>query len=169
MSEYALRAVLTGRDQGREVMRGQILPFIGKLLEAGKRVAVSAMEEEDLKSVRQRNYYHRCVLVEIAEKATVNGEKFDMKVWKEHFRKTFLGSKWVIDKDPMTGKKKRYKVRISTEDLGVKAYSKPEFHICNRYHDFTVKVRPGTPPSPQAGDKETWYRDRYLRCYSRAW
>jgi hypothetical protein len=30
----------------------------------------------------------------------------------------------VVIKDPMTGKRKRRKVRISTEDLGVKAYSK---------------------------------------------
>ena len=47
-----------------------------------------------------------------------------MQVWKEHFRETFVGSKWKVTTDPMTGKKKRRKVRISTEDLGVKAYSK---------------------------------------------
>jgi hypothetical protein len=124
VSQYALNVTLTGPDQGREVIRGQVLPFVGSLIEAGKRVAIMAMEEEDSKSVKQRNYYHKCVLVEIAEQAIVNGEHFDMKVWKEHFRKLYVGSKWVYDKDPMTGKKKRYKVRISTEDLGIRAYSK---------------------------------------------
>lgn len=124
MNQHALNVTLTGPDQGRQVMSRTVLPFIGKLIEAGKRVVVTATEEEDAKSVKQRNYYHKCVLVEIAEKAIVNGEKFDMKVWKEYCRERFLGARWVILTDPMTGKKKRRKVRISTEDLGVKAYSK---------------------------------------------
>jgi hypothetical protein len=124
VSEYAFQATLTGPDQGREVVRGQLLPFIGKLIDAGKRVAVTAMEEEDSKSIRQRKYYHRYVLFEIAEQAKVNGEKFAMPVWKEHFRELYVGSTWKVYKDPMTGRKKRRKVRISTEDLSVKAYSK---------------------------------------------
>ena len=124
MSEYAFQATLTGPDQGREVVRGQFLPYIGKLIDAGKRVVITAMEEEDSKSIRQRRYYHGYVLVEIAEQAQVNGQKFAMPVWKEHFRELYVGSTWKVIKDPMTGKKKRRKVRISTEDLNAKAYSK---------------------------------------------
>jgi hypothetical protein len=124
VNEYAFQATLTGPDQGREVVRGQLLPYIGKLIDAGKRVAITAMEEEDSKSMRQRKYYHGVVLVEIAEQAKVNGEKFAMPVWKEHFRELYVGSIWKVYKDPMTGRKKRRKVRISTEDLSVKAYSK---------------------------------------------
>jgi hypothetical protein len=58
VNEYAFQATLTGPDQGREVVRGQLLPYIGKLIDAGKRVAITAMEEEDSKSMRQRKYYH---------------------------------------------------------------------------------------------------------------
>ena len=124
MNEFAFTATLTGPDQGRDVVRSQLLPYIGKLIDAGKRVAITAMEEEDSKSIRQRRFYHRYVLVEIAEQAKVNGEKFAMPVWKEHFREQYVGSAWKVYKDPMTGKKKRRKIRVSTEDLGVRAYSK---------------------------------------------
>ena len=124
MTDQALCLTLGEPDQAREAVRNHFLPYIGKLIDAGKRVAITAMEEEDSKSIRQRNYYHRCVLVEIAEQAIVHGQKFDMPVWKEHFRETFVGSTWKVTKNPMTGKKMRRKVRISTEDLGVKAYSK---------------------------------------------
>jgi hypothetical protein len=69
MNQYALNVTLTGPDQGREVIRGQVLPFVGSLIEAGKRVVVTAMEEEDSKSVQQRKYFHGVVLKEIAEQA----------------------------------------------------------------------------------------------------
>ena len=124
MSKYAFQATITGPDQGREVVRGQLLPYIGKLIDAGKRVAITAMEEEDSKSIRQRRYYHGVVLVEIAERAAINGQKFDMPVWKNYLRERFVGYRWEVTKNPMTGKKQRRKVRISTEDLSVRAYSK---------------------------------------------
>ncbi len=124
MSQCALHVTLTGPDQGRDVVRGQLLPYIGQLIEAGKRVVVTAMEEEDSKSIRQRNYYHGVVLVEIAEQARIEGQQFDAPVWKNYLRERFVGYRWEVTKNPMTGKKQRRKVRISTEDLGIKAYSK---------------------------------------------
>lgn len=124
MNNQALCLTLIEPNQGRDAVRAQFLPFVGKLLEAGKRVAITACEEEDAKSIQQRRYYHRYVLVEIAEQAKVNGEKFDMKVWKDYFREKFVGYRWVVMKDPFSGKKLRRKVRISSEELGVRAYSK---------------------------------------------
>lgn len=124
MNNQALSLTLIEPNQGRDAVRAQFLPFVGKLLEAGKRVAITACEEEDAKSIQQRRYYHRYVLVEIAEQARVNGETFDMKVWKDYFREKFVGYRWVVMKDPFSGKKLRRKVRISTEELGVRAYSK---------------------------------------------
>ncbi|MCL2887466.1 MAG: hypothetical protein FWF20_11980, partial [Betaproteobacteria bacterium] len=41
-----------------------------------------------------------------------------------HFRKEYLGSKTKTFTNPMTGRKSRRRVRISTEDLGIRAYSK---------------------------------------------
>ena len=124
MNDQMLSLTLIGPDQARQAVRAQFLPFVGKLLDAGKRVAITAVEEDDAKSILQRNFYHRCVLVEIAEQAKVNGQQFDMQVWKDYFREKFIGYKWVVMKNPMNGKKLRRKVRISSEDFGVKAYSK---------------------------------------------
>ena len=82
------------------------------------------MPEEDAKTIRQRGYYHRVVLTEISEQAVANGQHFPMPVWKEYFRAKYLGYKRKVYKDPMTGKKVWRNERVSSEDLGVKAYSK---------------------------------------------
>ena len=124
MNDQMLSLTLLNQEQGRESVRAHFLPFICKLLEAGKRVVITASEEGDAKSIQQRNYYHRCVLVEMAEQAVVNGEKFEMKVWKDYCRERFIGYKLIVMIDPMNKKKLRRKVRISSEDLKVKAYSK---------------------------------------------
>jgi hypothetical protein len=90
---------------------------------AGNRLEMEIRLFEDAKSDRQRAYYHKAVLTEIAKQAKVNGQTFPMAVWKEHFRSVYLGFKTVTCVNPMTGKKSRRRVRKSTEDLGVKAYS----------------------------------------------
>ena len=59
----------------------------------------------------------------IAQQAAPNGVKFPMQVWKEHFRSEFLGFKTVTTTNPLTRKKSRKRVRVSTEDLGVKGYA----------------------------------------------
>lgn len=91
-------------------------------LSAGRPVDLEARLHEDVKTDKQRKYLHGYVLMTIARQAIVNGQKFDLKTWKEHFRSEFLGFKTVTTKNPMTGKKVRRRVRVSTEDLGVKGY-----------------------------------------------
>ena len=61
------------------------------------------------------------VLTEIALYARPNGQQFPMRTWKEHFRKEWLGHKTVTNINPITGRKHRTRVRVSTEDLGIKA------------------------------------------------
>lgn len=78
---------------------------------------------EDAKTDRQRRYYHGVVLKTIAQQARPNGEQHALAVWKEYFRAEYLGYKTVTTKNPITGKKIRRRVRVSTEDLGVKGYS----------------------------------------------
>ena len=46
-----------------------------------------------------------------------------MEIWKEFYRKKFLGSRYVMQKLPGQNRATPSKVRISTEDLGIKAYS----------------------------------------------
>jgi hypothetical protein len=92
-------------------------------LSAGRRVTLEARKAEDAKTDRQRRYLHGYVLMTIAQQAAPGGQRFDMKTWKEHFRATFLGFKTVTSVNPLTGKKSRRRVRVSTEDLGVKGYA----------------------------------------------
>jgi hypothetical protein len=92
---------------------------------AGKKLTLELREYDDDKTAAQRRYYHGYVLKQIAEKARPAGEKHHLRVWKEHFRRSFLGvdgNKRVTVTNPITGKKSRRLVRISTESLGVKAY-----------------------------------------------
>lgn len=93
------------------------------LATAGHATVVEVRTAEDVKTDKQRRYLHGYVLMTIAHQAVVNGQKFDMKTWKEWYRSTYLGSKTVTFKDPFTGKKIRRRQRVSTEDLGVKGYS----------------------------------------------
>lgn len=92
-------------------------------LSAGRPVDLEARLHEDAKTDKQRRYLHGYVLMTIARQAAPGGQRFDMRTWKEHFRAEFLGFKTVTTKNPMTGKKVRRRVRVSTEELGVKGYS----------------------------------------------
>lgn len=109
--------------QGHQVMRDSLWPWAKSMLSAGHKLVIRAEELENDKSDRQRRYYHGVVLTEIARHATANGVKYPMPVWKEHFRKEFLGDKRKVFIDPITGRKSRRTVRVSTEDLGVRKYS----------------------------------------------
>lgn len=91
---------------------------------AGRKLIVRVVDFEEDKTTQQRRYYHGYILTEIARQAKVNGEKYAMETWKEHFRKTYLGSKRKKIIDPMTSKKSWRLERISTESLGVKGYNR---------------------------------------------
>lgn len=111
--------------QGRDVILHSFLPWVGKMLETGVKIVVRGEEYENELSDRQRGYLHGVVLAQIAQQARdIEGKPHHMRVWKEYFRSTLLGSKRKTFTDPITGKKSRRLVRVSTEDLGVRAYAK---------------------------------------------
>lgn len=124
MAELAFRAEWHTPDQGRASCRGSFLPWVGEQLAAGRALVIEARLWEDAKTDRQRKYYHGVVLKTIAQQARPNGQAFDLRIWKEHFRAEFLGHKTVTTVNPITGKKSRRRQRLSTEDLGIRAYSK---------------------------------------------
>lgn len=101
----------------------RLWPSIKSELLAGNRLVLEVHHYEDKLTDRQRRYYHGYILKEIARQATIEGRKYPMPVWKEHFRKTFLGSKRKACINPLTGRKSRRSVRVSTEDLGVRGYN----------------------------------------------
>lgn len=97
--------------------------------EPGRRIrVVVGVDHEDL-TVKQRGFLHAAVLPQIAEQAKVAGVRYVVRVWKEHFRALYLGDRWEAFELPgqfdAKGRQKRArrKVRISTEDLSIKAYS----------------------------------------------
>ena len=100
-----------------------VLPWCKAMWSAGHPLEVEIRTHEDAKTDRQRNYYHGVVLTQIAQQARPNGQAYEMHVWKEFARDKFLGFKTVTFLNPITGKKIRRRVRVSTEDLGVRGYS----------------------------------------------
>jgi serine protease inhibitor ecotin len=121
----ALHITFIDPEQAKKAIMGQIAPYCKAQWAQGvERLSVTVQPQEDDLSDRQRRYYHGVILTQIAEQARCNAHSFPMKVWKEHFREVYVGYKWVALIDPMTGKKKRRKVRVSSEDFGVRRYSK---------------------------------------------
>lgn len=123
MSNLSLSVIWTDPQQAGASLSGMIVPWAKPLLLAGHRLEVEIRAAEDAKSDRQRKYYHGVMLKQIAAQAVVNGQRFPLAVWKEHFRKEFLGFKTVTYVNPLTGKKHRRRDRRSTEALGVKGYA----------------------------------------------
>ena len=109
--------------QAHGVLTKVLWPHAKALLMAGNRLQIEMRLADDVLTDKQRRYLHGYVLMTIARQAAPGGQRFDMRTWKEHFRAEFLGFKTVTTKNPMTGKKVRRRVRVSTEDLGVKGYS----------------------------------------------
>ena len=123
MSDMSIQAAWHEPVQAGQHFKNVLAPWCKSMWAAGHRLHVEVRLHEDAKTDRQRAYYHGVVLKTIAQQAKPNGAQYPLAVWKEHFRAEYLGSKTVTSKNPMTGKKVRRRVRVSTEDLGVKGYS----------------------------------------------
>lgn len=123
MSDLMLQVQWINPQQAHASLNQTVVPWAKSMMLAGHRLVAEFRLAEDVKTDGQRKYYHGIVLAEIAKQASVNGQKFPLAVWKEHFRNEYLGFKTVTFVNPMTGKKARRRVRKSTEDLGVKAYA----------------------------------------------
>ena len=121
MTDILNRVELHSPDQARAVLKAHTLPWVGQQLEQGRQLVAEFRLLDDDITDKQRAYLHAVVLAEIALYARPGGQQFPMKVWKEHFRKEWLGFKTVTNINPITGRKHRTRVRVSTEDLGIRA------------------------------------------------
>jgi uncharacterized protein YcbX len=92
-------------------------------LVAGRKQVLTLADFDDSVTTKQRGYYHRFILTEIANQTVRDGKKYPMEVWKEHFRDKYLGDEVVTTIDPMTGIETKVVKPISTESLGVKKYN----------------------------------------------
>ena len=93
------------------------------LLVAGRKQVLTITDFEDSLTTKQRGYYHGYILTQISIQASIDGRKYPMHVWKEHFRATFLGDEIVSEINPMTGIETKRALRRSSESLGVKGYN----------------------------------------------
>jgi hypothetical protein len=118
------RVELHTPEQARVVLTQNLLPWIGEQLKQKRELVIEAKLLDDDITDKQRGYLHAGVLTQIAEEAVTNGRQFPMKVWKEHFRSEWLGFRTVTSINPFTGRKSRKRVRVSTEDLGVRGLAK---------------------------------------------
>lgn len=145
MNEILHRVELRTPDQARPVLTKNFLPWIGEQLAQGRELVIEAKLLDDDITEKQRGYFHDVVLKEIAQFAP--GPKYDYRIWKEHFRAEFLGFKVVTSINPLTGKKHRRRVRISTEDLGVRGYAQHiERVIAFAATDLGVTISEPLPP-----------------------
>lgn len=145
MSDILLHFEWHTQEQARADLKDRVLPWIGQQLEAHRSLSGDISEYEASITDQQRAYFHRVVLQEIAQFAP--GEKYHWKIWKEHFRKEWLGFKTVASVNPLTGKKSRHRVRISTEDLGIRKYAEYiERVIAFASTDLGVTVSEPLPP-----------------------
>jgi len=120
VSDILLRIELHDPEQGHEVIARRAWPWAKEQLVQGRELVAEFRLLDDDITDKQRAYLHGVVLTEIALQARPDGQRFDMKVWKEFLRDKFLGFKTVTHKNPLTGKKVRRRERVSTEDLGVR-------------------------------------------------
>lgn len=131
MSDRHIRIVET-REQAHDAAT-QVYVMAKALIQDGKRVQIAVGEDADPISLKQRRFLHGPVFSQISEQVRVGGERYVMDVWKEFFRKMLLPDRYEMRRIPVYDKKqcrlvqpKRatpYRVRSSTEDLGVKKYS----------------------------------------------
>lgn len=121
MSDILLRVELRNPEQARAVLTRQALPWVGEQLHAGRELVAEFRLLDDAITEAQRGYLHGVVLTEIALHARANGgRQFPMKVWKEYFRDRLLPDRRLTSVNPFTGRKTSRRVRVSTEDLGVR-------------------------------------------------
>jgi hypothetical protein len=123
MSSTKLEILVRGLEQFRAAFINRILPRAKEIWADGDDAIVSIISAEHLKTRKQRGYMHVCLFPEIAAQVRPRGEQFSMLVWKEHYRKEFLGTRTDESINPLTGEITFEEVRVSTEDLGIRKTS----------------------------------------------
>lgn len=129
----ALDVIVSTREGVKSVARAAYDRAL-LLVADGKRARFRMEEAEDELSIKQRGFLHKAVLPQISEQVTFpDGTRFEWRVWKEMFRARFLGDRWVMKAVPRWDetlrtwvkpkRKTPHRERVSTEDLGLKAYS----------------------------------------------
>ena len=81
---------LHNRQQARAALKGQLFPFLAKVLQGGKRWVLTVSLRKRTKA-QNRRYWGNGVLKQIADQATVNGRLYSAETWHEQFKRQFIG------------------------------------------------------------------------------
>ena len=94
------------------------------LIAGGREVRMLVEAAEDDRSLRQNRFYWGVVLKEIAEQATIGGQRWTAEAWHELMKRQFLG--YEIEKIRVAGRKRATVIRRlrSTTKLKVKPMAK---------------------------------------------
>lgn len=140
------RVELRTAEQARAVLAQHTLPWVGEQLKAGRELVAEFRLLDDDITERQRAYLHAVVLTEIAQGLVIDGRKYSMPVWKEHLRREFLPDKVRTFINPITGRKSRRRVRVSTEDLGVRGMADYIDKCCAWAAEHGLTISEPLPP-----------------------
>ncbi len=93
------------------------------LIADGKQVRIRAEEAEDTRSLQQNRFYFGLVLREISEQARISGQGWAAEAWHLHFKREFLGYRFV--RETVAGRKRKVvrKELRSTTRLSVRRMS----------------------------------------------
>lgn len=114
---------LTEPSQAHKALQREWHYLKAELLAGNKQVLTIKSFEEAL-TEKQRKYYHGYILDTVAKSVLIDGRKYSIAVWKEHYRAKFLGDTVVEITDIKTGATKKELRRVSSESLSVKGYNK---------------------------------------------
>jgi hypothetical protein len=153
------RVELHEPEQARAVLTRNMLPWIGEQMKQGRELVLEARLLDDDITTRQRGYLHGVVLTEIAQQLRPGGQAFPMPVWKEHFRAKYLGFKVVTSINPFTGQKHRRRVRVSTEDLGVRGMADYIDQIMADVAEYGITISEPLPPELRPGRRKPATRE----------
>ena len=81
---------LHNRQQAYAIIKEQLYPFLGKWLQADKKLSLTCKLRKRTQP-QNRRYWGKGVLAQIAEQATVNGRLFSAETWHEQFKRQFIG------------------------------------------------------------------------------
>lgn len=94
------------------------------LIAEGKRAHIRAEPDEDDRTLKQNRYYWGVILKEIAEQASIEGQRWCAEAWHELMKRQFLG--YEIRKVRVAGRNRPVVIRRlrSTTDLSVAKFNK---------------------------------------------
>ena len=90
MNSQRLTIELLNRQQAWGAIKSQLFPFLAAVMQGGA-TWVLTISRKKRSAAQNRRYWGRGVLAQIAEQATVNGQRYSAESWHEQFKRQFIG------------------------------------------------------------------------------